>query len=192
MNHKKDFSIIAAIDKKNGIGLKNIIPWRLASDMKWFRETTTTINKHAAGEQNAIIMGSKTWLSIPPKFKPLKNRFNIVLTKQSEIIKSLQSEQNVECYTNFSEALSSLTVRRGKEIANIFVIGGGMLYETAIHHPHCRWLYLTEIDEDFLCDVFFPSYQQQFEKIQTYAEGVENGLLYQINLYRKKTNNGIN
>ena len=65
----KSFSLIVAFDKSYGIGLKNSIPWKLPHDMSNFLKLTTN---------NIIIMGKKTWDSLP--IKPLPNRVNIVLT----------------------------------------------------------------------------------------------------------------
>ena len=64
---------IAAVDRKNAIGKGGKLPWHYSSDMKFFRETTTG---------HAVVMGRKTWLTIG---KPLKNRLNIVLSRDSSI-----------------------------------------------------------------------------------------------------------
>jgi dihydrofolate reductase len=66
---EKSIIIILAVDKENGIGKQGNLPWKLKSDMIYFREvTTTTLQKDKI---NAIIMGRKTWESIPEKFRPL-------------------------------------------------------------------------------------------------------------------------
>ena len=64
----KSFSIIVALNEKNGIGLNNKIPWKCPEDLRWFRYIT---------ENNIIVMGRKTWESLP--HRPLKNRINIEL-----------------------------------------------------------------------------------------------------------------
>ena len=71
----KSYSLIAAIDKNNGIGIGNKLPWRLPPDMRHFKEITT------GDGHNAVIMGRKTWDSLAP-YKPLKNRYNIVLSRK--------------------------------------------------------------------------------------------------------------
>ena len=66
---KQKFSIIIAVDDKNGIGKNGTLPWRIKEDMEFFRTvTSTTKKKH---RQNAVIMGRKTWESIPEKHRPL-------------------------------------------------------------------------------------------------------------------------
>ena len=69
------FNIIVAVDEKNGIGKENTIPWKCKSDMKYFRETTLKTKKE--GLKNIIVMGRKTYKSLP--IKPLPNRINIIL-----------------------------------------------------------------------------------------------------------------
>ncbi|CAG2121252.1 unnamed protein product, partial [Medioppia subpectinata] len=75
---KKTFAIISAVCHENGIGCEGRLPWRLKEEMAYFtRITSTAID----GRQNAVIMGRKTWESIPPKFKPLAGRLNVVLSQ---------------------------------------------------------------------------------------------------------------
>ena len=83
--------IVAVCGKSFGIGNNGQLPWRLKSEMKHFASTTTTTKD--TSKRNAVIMGRKTWDSIPRKFRPLKNRLNLVLSRQNDI--SLQdSEQH--------------------------------------------------------------------------------------------------
>ena len=74
--------IVAACGNSFGIGYNGELPWRLRSEMKYFAQTTSKVTD--PNKRNAVIMGRKTWESIPPKFKPLKNRFNIVLSHQAD------------------------------------------------------------------------------------------------------------
>ena len=71
-------TIIIAATKANGIGVNNNLPWRIPKEMKYFAQVTSNA---ADGQQNAVIMGRKTWESIPKKNRPLSNRFNIVLSR---------------------------------------------------------------------------------------------------------------
>ena len=73
--------IVAACGKSFGIGCNGELPWRLRSEMKYFAETTSKTKD--PNKRNAVIMGRKTWESIPSKFRPLKNRLNIVLSHQT-------------------------------------------------------------------------------------------------------------
>jgi dihydrofolate reductase len=76
--------IVAACGKSFGIGCNGELPWRLRSEMKYFAETTSKTKD--PNKRNAVIMGRKTWESIPSKFRPLKSRLNIVLSHQANYI----------------------------------------------------------------------------------------------------------
>ena len=117
---------------------------------EYFRDVTS-FNK-TSGE-NVVIMGRKTWESIPEKFKPLSNRINIVLSKTLSDT-SLKDYNNTFVYKSLNDVLSM-----SYQKSNIFVIGGGQIYEEAIKHPMCDKLYITEIYKDYECDTFFPDYK---------------------------------
>ena len=114
---------IVAVDRNGAIGKGGRLPWHYSADMKFFRETTTG---------NACVMGYKTWLTLG---RPLKNRLNIVLSRQSEI-----------------EAQDGLVVLRQPEFAlslnkylagDLFVIGGATIYETFLPYIE-KWI-VTEV-----------------------------------------------
>jgi len=74
--------LIVAATEQFGIGIKGNLPWKLSQDMKYFRQLTmSTIDPK---KQNSVIMGRKTWESIPPSFRPLTKRVNIVISAQPE------------------------------------------------------------------------------------------------------------
>lgn len=81
-------SLVVAVAEENwGIGLRQQIPWRLPTDMKHFKEITTrdaAYEGESTAAQHAVIMGRKTWESLPPKFRPLPHRFNVILTRNSD------------------------------------------------------------------------------------------------------------
>ncbi|MDE2222506.1 MAG: dihydrofolate reductase, partial [Candidatus Omnitrophica bacterium] len=72
----KNFSIVVAFDSTYGIGKDGRLPWRLAADLKRFKEITM---EDGAARPNAVIMGRKTWESIPDRFRPLPGRVNVIL-----------------------------------------------------------------------------------------------------------------
>ena len=71
--------IIVALDEKSGIGKDGALPWHLTGDLKYFRDTTCTTE--SPEKQNLVLMGRKTWQSIPKQFQPLHERINVVLTQ---------------------------------------------------------------------------------------------------------------
>ena len=73
------FQLVVAATRKLGIGKAGSMPWKLPGDMAYFKEITSKTAD--SGKQNAVIMGRKTWESIPPKFRPLPGRINVVLTR---------------------------------------------------------------------------------------------------------------
>ena len=97
--------IVALCKKTNGIGFNNTIPWVLKNDLKNFQKITTTNNTN-----NYVIMGRKTWQSIPNNKKPLKNRINIILsksfTKEQLINNEYQNiDNNILVFNNYNSAI---------------------------------------------------------------------------------------
>jgi dihydrofolate reductase / thymidylate synthase len=170
----KDFSIIVAFDSQYGIGKKGQLPWALPSDLKHFKEITTTVADPA--KKNAVIMGRKTWDSLPQKFRPLPGRVNLVLSKEGKL--SLPS--GVRSSQSLDDALSQLS---SSDIENIFVIGGAQIYAHAIAHPSCQKLYVTHVQGEYGCDVFFPPISRQFFPISASEHLQENGISFQFSEY---------
>lgn len=169
----KTFDIVVAADARLGIGKNGQLPWKLSKDMAYFKRVTSEVQD--AGKRNAVIMGRITWDSIPPRFRPLDKRFNIVLTRQA----SLPLPEGVSLAIGLDNALEQAW-NAGSE--NTFVIGGADVFAQAMHHPACRILYLTEIDHDFDCDTFLPDYAGDFEECSDApAETIsENGVTYRF------------
>ena len=82
---KLKLAMVAAMSLTNGIGKDGGLPWRLKGEMAYFRNVTSYVpeEEKSQGARNAVIMGRKTWASIPPKFRPLGGRINIVISRTS-------------------------------------------------------------------------------------------------------------
>lgn len=145
----KKFSIILAIDNKNWIWKNNDLAWRLSADLKRFRDITTKTTDLA--KLNAVVMGRRTWESIPAKFKPLPNRVNCIISKKlhSESTHST-IDDFVLHFNSFDHALEELETKDNVE--NIFIIGWSSVYNIALIHPMLDKIYLTEVEWDFNCD----------------------------------------
>lgn len=128
-------SLIAAISENNCIGKNNTLPWHIPEDLKHFKKIT-------AGK--TVLMGRKTWDSIPERFRPLPDRKNIVITKQSEII----FPEGVDVFHSIEDALYA---HKGEKI---IVIGGGNIYEQTISLADT--LYITHVRQTVDGDAFFP------------------------------------
>lgn len=132
-------SIIVAIDKNNGIGKDNDLLWHLPDDMAFFRKTTMG---------HPIITGRKNYISIPEKYRPLKGRTNIVLTRNEAF-----REDGIHVSHSLKEAVETAIQFDEDEI---FIIGGGQIYKEAMEEGICHRLYVTEVDVVLNADTFFP------------------------------------
>lgn len=124
-------SIIVAVAENRVIGRDNQLIWHISEDLKRFKRLT---------ENNTVVMGRKTYLSLP--FRPLKNRRNIVI---STTVKEIEG---VEVVSSIDEAIS---LCRGDEV---FIIGGASIYEQTL--GLVDRIYLTVVCKSFEGDVYFP------------------------------------
>lgn len=130
--------LIAAVAKNGVIGKDNALPWQLPEDLKHFKALTTG---------HVVIMGRKTWESLPERFRPLPGRLNIVVTRNADY-----AAPGATVVHSLAEAL---TFGVGKTAPiSLFVIGGAELYAHAL--PLAQRLELTEIDAEYPGDVRFP------------------------------------
>ena len=131
-------SLIVAIAENRGIGKNNDLLWHLPADMAYFVQKTSG---------NPVIMGRKNYLSIPEKYRPLKNRTNIVVTRD----KTFSEPGIIVCHSIEDAINTALT-----ENKEVFVIGGGQVYDYVLSHNLVDKLYITEVKANFDADVFFP------------------------------------
>jgi dihydrofolate reductase len=153
---------ILAVDSKYGLAKDGVIPWKSATDMKFFRSKTIG---------NIVVMGSKTLMSLP-KMAPLGNRFNIILTNNKVEFKEKYSNYDNIVFYNYEELLDYMnTVETDK---TIYVIGGKQIYELLF--PFCNKMWVTTINKNYDCDLFLsPDLQEkinnnEFEKKLHYMD----------------------
>lgn len=152
-NPARPYQVVVAATRDMGIGKDGKLPWNLPSDLRYFKELTTTTS--TPGKRNAVIMGRKTWESIPQKYRPLPGRLNIVLTRSGKF-EGVKPEDLVMCrdlplaLKLLAEPPYSLAVER------VFVIGGGQVLREALNAPGCQAIHLTDIETNFDCDTFIP------------------------------------
>ena len=176
------FHMIVAHDESRGIGKGGDLAWRLPGDMAYF--VSVTSNHPPETSENIVIMGRRTWDSIPPRYRPLKDRKNIVLTRQPQ----LDVPSDVGVASSLAEGLQLASNWASDAI--IFVVGGGMIYEEGLLHPGCRKLYITEVEGQFECDTFFPPYQDSFELHSASERQEEGGVGYRYCVFERKTAGG--
>lgn len=106
---------------------------------------------------NAVIMGRKTWDSIPTKFRPLKDRLNIVISRSAPATPpAADADPRAEpVKVNSLEAALQYAGARA-DVARVFIMGGAQIYDAALKLPEARRVLLTSIEREFDCDAFFP------------------------------------
>ncbi|KAE8988664.1 Bifunctional dihydrofolate reductase-thymidylate synthase [Phytophthora rubi] len=178
--------VVAALEATGGIGLRQQIPWRLPSDMKHFRALTTAPASSSA--QHAVIMGRKTWESLPTKVRPMPQRYNVVLTRDASYRQSQGVPDSVGVAASFLEALE-LVQQQGQKVDQVFVIGGGAVYAEALAYTGCNKVHLTRVKGAFECDALFPLEQlkQNFKVTHESELKEENGVQFQFVEWERKT-----
>ena len=135
-------NLIVACDKHNGIGKNGYIPWYIKEDMEYFKKIT---------KYSIVIMGRKTWESIPEQHRPLSDRANVIVSSTlSDTIDNVKVVKNIDELENYLNS-------RNKAIKQ-FIIGGQSLYSYALTKK-INNIYVTKIFEEFDCDTYFPKFE---------------------------------
>ncbi|KNG45367.1 dihydrofolate reductase [Stemphylium lycopersici] len=210
-------TLILAATPSLGIGKDGVLPWpQLKKEMGFFarvtKRTTPSLSTDGSRKINAVLMGRKTWESIPPKFRPLKDRLNIVITSSPEdFTDKLDKKTDVEGPMVCSGIVDAITQleRQDKttwpsqnlEFDKIFVIGGASIYRTALELPQTKRVLLTKIQKEFECDTFFSVNLEEAmvwkkagkEKLEEFTgeevadEGIEEqGVRFQFHMYERE------
>ncbi|MCB9735304.1 MAG: dihydrofolate reductase [Deltaproteobacteria bacterium] len=161
---------IWAADDRGGIGRAGDVPWYLPPDIRHFRVLTT------GGGQNAVVMGRRTWDSIAPRYRPLKNRFNIVMSRGSTV----DAPPGVRIVPDFDAA-----VRAAEGFVRLWVVGGGQIYRQALARPDCRAVVVTRVAGDFDCDTFVPALPADFALAVTTGELEHGGIRYRFERWER-------
>lgn len=206
-------SIVAALLPDFAIGCKGGLPWRLSKEMKYFRQVTSSTFDNS--KQNVVIMGRKTWESIPPKFRPLPNRVNVVISRSfgSELsFDTLDNEKGYYKTNSLERSINQIKTKLGDKIERIYIIGGGEIYRQSLGISDNLMItklnlmkssHLTTPDMDTFLDIkqindtfkecndelaqFLPADVSLPEPLEqdTYVEQ-EKGYEFQYTLYRKR------
>ncbi|KAF8022794.1 hypothetical protein BT93_F0337 [Corymbia citriodora subsp. variegata] len=178
---KRCYQVVVAATRDMGIGKDGKLPWKLPSDLKFFKELTSTTSD--TRKKNAVLMGRKTWESIPLQFRPLPGRLNVVLTRSGRVETKL-SEDVVLCASRASALELLASSRYCSAIENVFVIGGGQLLREALNAPECVAIHITEIEDHVDCDTFIPSIDMSlFRPWYTSPPTVENDIRHSFVTY---------
>ena len=140
-------SLIVAVSENGVIGKDNDLIWHLPKDMQFFKKIT--IGHH-------VIMGRKNFESIPHKYRPLPNRTNIIITRQSEY--------KAEGCIVVNSVEAALEIAKNNGDIEPFIIGGGQIYRIAIEKNLVDKIYLTKIHHSFKGDTFFPKLSSDWKE----------------------------
>ncbi|HZJ77802.1 MAG TPA: dihydrofolate reductase [Clostridia bacterium] len=160
-------NLIVAVDKNWGIGRDNKLLFYIPADLKYFK--SKTIDK-------VVIMGRSTFLTMPNQ-KPLKNRKNIILTKNV----NLQIEGAVVC-NDFESLFDEIETHNSEDV---FVIGGESIYQQLL--DYCDTAYITKIQADGNAQKFFPNLDKKddWEFVESSEQFEDNGYQFTYNTYKK-------
>ncbi|WP_394756681.1 dihydrofolate reductase [Rhodoferax sp.] len=158
--------LILARARNGVIGRHNTLPWHLPQDMAHFKRVTMG---------SPVIMGRKTWESLPPKFRPLPGRFNIVVTRQADW------HADGACVAHSVPEACALC----PPDSTAWVIGGAELYAQALALADAA--VVTEIEADFEGDAFFPSFGPEWVETDRERQTSPTGLNFSFVTYCKNT-----
>lgn len=159
-------NIIVAVAQNGAIGKDNKLLWHLSEDLKYFKQTTLG---------SPIIMGRKTWESLP--FKPLPKRENIVISKNKDF-----KPEGATLVHSTDEA-----VEYCNKLEKCFIIGGETIYKALM--PYCDKLYITKVHKSFEADTFFPEIDPKIWELESESQiqkDEPSGLEFQFLVYKKK------
>lgn len=129
-------ALVVAIAENSAIGNRGDLLWKLPNDMKRFKEIT--IGHH-------VLMGRKTYESIPEKFRPLAGRTNLVMSRKMNLDERCVTVKNIE---------EAIAFAKENGESELMVIGGGEIYKQTL--PIADKIYLTIVNQTFEADTFFP------------------------------------
>jgi dihydrofolate reductase len=159
-------TLVAAVARNGAIGRDNDLVFRDPADLKHLRALTMG---------SPVLMGRKTWDSLPAKFKPLPGRRNVVISRDSSL-----TAAGAEVASGLHAALTLVG-----DAPQVFVIGGAQLYALAL--PLAQRLVLTEVGADLPGDTFFPPWDRQlFLETQRHAHRSDAGVAFDFVTYTRR------
>tara|TARA_Y100000992_G_C21257249_1_gene489212 strand:+ start:1335 stop:1859 length:525 start_codon:yes stop_codon:yes gene_type:complete len=170
----KSLNVIVCCDSNYGIGLNNSLPWNIKSEMKLFQ------NKTIGSGNNCVIMGKHTFMSIPKKHSPLKERVNCIVSSSfknntiKHVIRNLDTE--LESFLNSTN------------YDTYWIIGGESIYHKIMKDKYhiINELHISVLDKSFDCDTFFPEIDTKiFKRISTFRNEIDkyNHFIYKNTSY---------
>ena len=165
-------NLIYARARNGVIGKDGKMPWHLPEDLAYLKRMTLGCS---------VIMGRKTWDSLPPKFRPLPGRTNVVITRQQA-----WHEEGALPAHNLLEALSiceHMSIILDPSPDQVWVLGGAQIYEQAL--PFAKRVLVTEIDADFDGDAHAPTLDAQWKETSRESHTSATGLAFSVVTYTR-------
>lgn len=165
-------SLIVAMDAERGIGRNNDLMWHLPADMKFFRETTSG---------HVVVMGRKNYESIPERFRPLPNRENAVLSRNSGF-----DAPGCVVFTSLGDCIARYAAENCEKL---FIIGGGQIYREALESGIVEEMFITHVDGTFGADTFFPEFDAadwEKQRIGSHAADEKHVCAFEMFRYTRK------
>ena len=163
-------NIIVSVDKNNCIGCENDLLYDIIPDKKYFAQITKGVS-YKQNKFNIVVMGKNTWESIPHKYKPLKDRINIIISSSLYNNSDLISYDNLFIFKTFNDFYNNISFSGytgniinffNFNINEIFIIGGSQVYKNIIDNYNINKIYLTQIIDnnnkikDLINPIYFP------------------------------------
>ncbi|XP_024419324.3 dihydrofolate reductase isoform X1 [Desmodus rotundus] len=183
----RPLNCIVSVSQNMGIGKNGELPWPwIRNELKHFRRMTSTTS--AEGKQNLVIMGRKTWFSIPEKNRPLKDRINVVLSRELK-------EPPEGAHFLARSLDDALNLTEEPELTNkvdmVWIMGGSSVYKEAMNRPGPLRLFVTWIMQEFESDTFLPEIDLERYKLIPEYPGVlsdvqeEKGIKFKFEVYER-------
>ncbi len=181
----------AAVEKRWGLKpteSADVQAWGDVSNMLKFAHPLPAAETR---QRNVVLMGRKTWESLPESYRPLPARHNLVLTRQhgySQRFPHPDGESSAD-FVSMTGDVGDYLAMGGANLEDplyraphVFVIGGGEVFVRLLSSTYCKHLYITEIDSEFACDTFFPE-TPDFEPVLSSPWIEEGGIRYRFRRY---------
>ena len=160
--------LIAAVDRRLGIGKRGGLPWSIPTDEQYFTDQTKS-------DGGNVLTGGVTFRETYTN-GPLKDRNNFILTRDDAPIEGAKLVHDLESFLQDFAGADKV----------LWVSGGADVFKQIIDLGMADELYLTHIDADFGCDRFFPPFEEAFELVESGEPQEQNGFHFHYATYRKK------
>lgn len=166
--------LIVAKASNDVIGKDNDLIWHLPADMRFFTQTT---------KGHIVVMGRRNWDSIPPKYRPLSERINVVISRNTNF-----QAPDCLCFSSIENAIEHFKNEKTKDI---FIIGGGQIYRDALDKDLVDEMLITHIDAGFEGDTWFPEIRLSkwiTKEIMSYQKDEKNPYDFKVIQYTRVKN----